>query len=205
MAPEHLAREWPVRSSEGTGWWHRLLVVALLWLVILSSACRSPGARSPESPYFELPAGSTVTLHRPLTIPAGRAHVSIQQGRETNAVARFEPSCRFEVNRVAPAAQELAPTTFTVVSASRYRRPLGMARVSSPVRLASVEVTAFRGGVYRSREIEFVNFMRLRGAAGVDIRSLSCKITAEPPFGTFLSLTQIRQTLGTVASVEVAE
>ncbi|MBI5611496.1 MAG: hypothetical protein HY942_00290 [Gammaproteobacteria bacterium] len=90
-------------------------LIGLIALLAVS-ACQTAPLPREESPYYTVPVGSRVTLHKELTIPAARASVYIQgtliaTWQEVNS---YHPHCIFEVYKVKDTPQRVQPGTFTV-------------------------------------------------------------------------------------------
>lgn len=77
-------------------------------------ACAGTGTRNEQSPNFAVPVGSTITLHRALSVPPNRARVYLQRGEVVDRANTFAPYCMFEVNDVRPEPQTINAGEFTV-------------------------------------------------------------------------------------------
>lgn len=88
----------------------------LLTLLILT-ACQMPPITDREnSPYYEIPTGSTLTLNQPITIPEGLASMYMQDGviKPLELIDEYYPHCIFEVNNITVEKQTIEPDTFTI-------------------------------------------------------------------------------------------
>lgn len=81
---------------------------------MLLGACAGMAQRDENSPYRAVGVGSTITLHRDLTVPPERARVYLQGGEVVDGASPLAPYCMFEVNDVLPAPQTIKADTFTV-------------------------------------------------------------------------------------------
>ena len=110
--------------------WRRVIGAGLLSAVCLAGlnlpGCQQhPATRDPASPYYNVPVGTTVTLHERLDIGPERARIFLQDGtvrRPTYisyGISEYAPHCHFSVDDVLEVAQVIEPDTFTV---TRVRR-----------------------------------------------------------------------------------
>ncbi len=165
------------------------------------------GVTIPSGPTV-VPVGSVVALRRPLTIPAGTARVTLQHGRASNGASEWDPSCAFTVDEVSDGTQRIEPDRFHVVSFSQRRAPYGLAWRGVRVAAVGIGVGVGGGGVFgggffdTSRRVVYVTFMRLHSDEQPQVRALECKVTSDP-LGEFLSVEQIREALGAIATLEL--
>lgn len=172
----------------------------LLAVALVPVGCRTaPPTQS--SPYYRIPAGSLLTVHQSLPVPTGSSHVYLQGGKvvDANAVSRFYPSCAFKVMGPLDSSRTIEAGEFQVSGFNQFRRPFGLDADGRGVRVASL---AWGGMFDQSREIVFITVMGLRSSQQPDVRDLTCKVTTDP-LGTFVTLEEIRQALGPVASIEI--
>lgn len=71
-------------------------------------------SNDPSSLSFKMPAGSTLTLNRDLTIPDGKTHALLQAGRLISEKDRddYRLNCRFDVKQFGP--RTVKPETFGI-------------------------------------------------------------------------------------------
>jgi hypothetical protein len=60
-----------------------------------------------------------VVIERPLTVPAGYAHLKFQHGRQVRAINRYEPWCELETKTVSDGRQRVAPGRLPVARSSQ--------------------------------------------------------------------------------------
>jgi len=167
-----------------------------LWILLGSGCQTNPSAQPP----YAIAPGSRVVLHQSLAITPQATHVTLQHGRVAgDAASRFDPRCRFTITRLSDEPQHLLPEAFVVERITQYRRPFGMGgRQPGALRVAGF---GWSGLFDPGRELDYVTDMKLRSETQPDIRRLICLIT-DDPLGRFLTLSQIRETLGEIASIE---
>ena len=89
-------------------------------LIFLGSSCAT-GPFPIESPYYQIPAGSRITLNQVLKIPANSARVYLQHGKIVNEKEkdRYQAHCWFLSWKVLEIAQTIEPDTFIVVRSQK--------------------------------------------------------------------------------------
>ncbi|MEA3411422.1 MAG: hypothetical protein U9R74_07770 [Pseudomonadota bacterium] len=177
---------------------YRCILLALLALIPAGCQTAPP---SQSSPYYRIPTGSLVTVHESLPVPTGSSRVYLQGGKvvDVNAVSRFYPSCSFKVMGPLDAKRAIEAGVFEVSGFSQFRRPFGLDADGRGIQVASM---AWGGMFDRGREIVYITVMNLKSPQQTDVHDLTCKVTSDP-LGTFVTLEEIRQALGPVASFEI--
>jgi hypothetical protein len=86
----------------------------LLLTAVAISACSTMHSSDPDSMYFEIPAGSTLSLNKKLTIPNNDTHAVVQQGKEIKDREKNEYAinCRVDVKEFG--VRTLEPENFTI-------------------------------------------------------------------------------------------
>jgi hypothetical protein len=87
-----------------------LLIPAILFI----NACTSMHSNDPDSMFFSIPKGSTMSLNKPLTLSASDTHGVIQGGKEINDAGRndYAINCRLDFKKFGP--RTIEPETFIV-------------------------------------------------------------------------------------------
>ena len=86
----------------------------LLISVIALNACSSMQSTNPDSMYFEIPEGSTLSLNKSVSIPANDTHTVIQGGKEIKDKDKNEYAinCRLDVKKFGP--RTIEPEDFKI-------------------------------------------------------------------------------------------
>jgi len=87
---------------------------ALPAFIFVLSSCASTPSDDPDSMNFQIPAGSTLSLNKPLTIAEGKTHVYIQSSQQSteNKVNRYDINCRLEFKEFGP--RTIEPEVFRI-------------------------------------------------------------------------------------------
>jgi hypothetical protein len=83
---------------------------------LLLAGCQTTATTDVNSLWFRIRPGSQLVLNQPLEIPAGEAHVDLQNGQVTAGVDEYTVNCRFEVENLGP--QTVTPDTYLITAAS---------------------------------------------------------------------------------------
>ncbi len=170
--------------------------VAGLVLALLLAACQTTAYQGDEnSPYFTVPAGARLVLHRELVIPADRVDVYLQGGRVLGyaEVNPHHPFCTLDVRRRLDVPQTVAPDEFAVTKATqdiRYTR-----RAPGAV-LASDGSPSFE--VYST-------ILALRSERQPHVTRLTCTQWQYPPLQRHVTIHEMRQALGTLFTLRLGK
>ena len=82
--------------------------------ILLLSSCQSLHSNDPDSIFFSIPAGSTLSLNKPLMIPASDTHAVVQGGKEIEGDNRndYAINCRLDFKEFGP--RTIEPEDFTI-------------------------------------------------------------------------------------------
>lgn len=145
----------------------------LLLMAWLLTGCQTPGSSNPDSIWYELPRGSKLVLNQDLQIPAGQAHVIVQNARAGTTANELEVSCRFEVQDLGP--RTIHPDTFLITEVGQGRR-----------------------WINQPSTMLFYKVLHLQSEQQQGILPMQCGYTDWPLQGTPVTIEEIRDTLGSV-------
>lgn len=83
---------------------------------LLLTGCQTTATTDVNSVWFKIRPGSTLVLNQSLEIPAGVAHIDLQNGQLTQGVDEYTVNCRFEIENLGP--RTVTPDTFMITDAS---------------------------------------------------------------------------------------
>lgn len=179
-------------------------VIALL--AALLASCQSAAYEGDEnSPFYLIPAGSTVTLNRQLTIPAEQVAVFLQGGEvvASNRVNQYYPHCKFELQHRRDTAQTVQADSFEV---TRVAQEIGHSVALDGVQLAGVSVGIGINIGSRGDGASLQTWstrMTLRSARQPEVFRLSCGQTALPHEGRHVSINEMRKALGNIITIQL--
>ncbi len=169
-----------------------------LFALLALSACQSTPLAREESPYYTVPAGSRLILHKDLTIPAERAGVYIQGGMVMGwtEINSYHPHCNLVMRRVADAPQTVRAGEFVVVKVRRQNL--------SAVRPGAQYAQLFADGV--PSHWVYATVMDLRSTDQPEVISLTCQHwESPPPAPQHLTIRQIRAALGELFTLKLPD
>ena len=155
--------------------------------LLVSCAAQEP--TTDESDFrMSIPEGSQFTLTRELAVPIGWSRVTIQKGAVLDSrrnIKRKQPYCEFNTNTVAHTGSP------QVVNAEKF-----IAR-----RVVQRRSTIVEGGDDRT----YTTSISFRSEQQPNVRGLSCEQTGMARTTDDLSIQQIRETLGDVIELQLAQ
>lgn len=172
-------------------------IVVTLLLAAGLVACAATATHDESSPYFSIPKGSRIVLNQEVEILPHSARAYVQNGRlqSLRDIDRFRAHCKFEMKRALPTAQKIQPDTFVVLktidSTDRGTHSGAIQPVS--LRLA--------GGL--NFEL-YTTTIYLDSATQKTVESITCQHLEDPVRARHLSIQEMRQALGSVATLELA-
>lgn len=155
-----------------------------------------------------MPAGSTLTLTRPLTVPANQVAVFLQNGevRPSGAINQYYPHCKFELRHRRETAQSVQTDSFHI---GKVSQEIGHSVALDELRLAGASVgIGIHIGIGDSGDggslQAFSTRLRLDSPRQPDVYRLSCGQQALLHEGRHVSIREMRQALGDVFTLELA-
>jgi len=171
------------------------------WFALLLSAqaCTNLVPKDENSPYYPVPPGSKLILHRDLPIPPDSARAYLQYGQSVKAPHTSDPYCQFEVNDVLPVEQTLKADEFVVRKTQMDERFISMQ--------PSLIVAAKHGfGMDDGDSVTLVWYLWLDSSRQPNVLRLICggrfddRYRARRP-----SIKEIREQLGDVATLVIPD
>lgn len=171
-------------------------------LSLLLCGCQSLLSDDPDSPYYAIPNGSVLELHRILTLPADTVSLYLQDGElvaDSSLLRHYDPYCKFEMWSRVDRRRTIDPERFRVGRVVRSYEYVKMPR--APVRLAGPIVFDIdRGGPTAIIE---TTTLYLTSERQPDVYRIGCEQWAEPSMSRPLTLSEIRHALGGLFTLEL--
>jgi hypothetical protein len=185
----------------------RIVLLVFFLLATLLTACQTTSYQGNEnSPYYVVPAGSRLSLNQELTIPPEGTSVYIQNGQvmPNVQVLHYYPFCKFELYSRSDSARTVARDTITIKKAVPEETE-GPNADAGPVHYAagmSGSMTDISPGGYVPIRT-FSTRMDLRSEKNPDIFRLTCSRWGYPNMDTYVTIAEMRRTLGSIFSLSV--
>ena len=164
------------------------------WLTL--TACSSAPVKDPDSYLYSVPVGSKLILNKEITIPANLARRYFQNGRAVlkNEINIYYPHCSLLMNPLVNYERVIKPTVFEI-----YKVVDDEDYVQLPVYLAS----RFLSNVDGSTIMAYASLYYLRSTDDSDVRSLECAQWDDPVNVEYLSINQVKKSLGGYFSLQI--
>ena len=88
----------------------------LMLVALLVAGCQTTATTNVNSAWFKIRPGSKLVLNQPVEIPAGEAHIKLQNGQLSGGVDEYTVNCSFEIENLGP--HTVSPDTFQITDAS---------------------------------------------------------------------------------------
>lgn len=145
--------------------------IGLCTALLTLSGCQIAAHVDINSRYYRIPVGSELILTRPVSIPAGQAHINFQRGGPANAIDQYSVNCQLETSPLGPLT--LQPGSFTIT------------RVEDSLRTISYPDI-----------IRYYKVIYLHSDSQPAVRLLMCQYWSDPLRGGQISLQRIESALG---------
>ena len=184
--------------------------LGIIILAIMLGACHTASyyEGNENSPFYLVPAGSTLTLTRPLTVPADQVAVFLQGGEivTSGRINQYYPHCKFELRHRRDAAQNVQADSFAI---TKVVQEVGHSVALDDLRLARTSVGVgiginVGGGWDDGGSLQaFSTRLRLQSANQPEVFRLSCGQAALLHEGQHVSIKEMRQALGEIFSLQL--
>jgi len=177
-------------------------------LAALLVACQTSAYEGNEnSPFYPVPAGSTLTVTRSLTIPANQVAVFLQGGEvvASGGINQYYPHCKFELQRRLDAAQTVQADSFEI---TKVTQEIGHSVALDDLKLAGVSIGIGINIGSRGDGASLQTWstrMTLRSARQPEVFRLSCGQAALPHEGQHVSINEMRKVLGGIFALDLAK
>jgi len=167
---------------------------------LLLGACQSSPVDPETSLTYNIPSGSTVTLHARISIPAGSATIYIQGGevKPFRDIRRYHAHCSLEVKTLHDSVQVIKPDVFTIHRS--YFNEYSAAPATPFLHTRRIAQDDSDGGML----IQMQRVMYLRSTQQPDVFRLTCLQWAYTPDYEHLSVAEVRQALGKLMTLQLA-
>jgi hypothetical protein len=143
------------------------------------AGCQMTATTDINSIWFRIRPGSQLILNQPLEIPAGEAHVDLQNGQVAGGVDEYTVNCRIEVENLGPG--KVAPGTFLITSASDQSEWISQPNI-----------------------LRYYKELRLKSERQPDVRKMVCQDWADPLLGRPVSVGEIEKAVGAYITFKFA-
>lgn len=172
---------------------------ALLVVALLTACDNSQVVRDENSQFFSVSPGSTFTLNREITIQPDNTSVYLQNGKiePVSNIDFYKPHCKFELYTISEESRVVNPDTFVV---TRIVDQIEDVSISWPTH-AALGMAFADGPVH----LTYLTTMYLESKIQPDVFRMNCKRWDWPATGEYLSINEMRQSLGDYFTLTLAD
>lgn len=173
-----------------------LLISLMLSSLPALTACSAPPVKDPDSFLYSVPVGSKLILNKEITIPANLARRYFQNGRaiQKNELNIYYPHCSILMNTLVDYERVIKSTVFNIYKVED-QRDYAQRRV--------YVASSFLSNMDGPTIIGYASLYYLRSPDEPDVRSLECVRWDDPVHIQFLSINEVKKTLGVYFSLEI--
>jgi hypothetical protein len=177
----------------------KFAVLAALCTTGLLAACESQPIKDENSQFYSVPLGSRFTLNNEITIPPDNTSVFLQFGKTlaSKEVDFYKPHCKFELFTISTEARVVKPDAFVVIRIVDQREDVS---ITLPT-YAGLSMSYGDGPLH----LTYSTAMYLESKIQPDVFRMDCKRWDDPAIGEYLSINEMRQALGDVFTLSLAE
>jgi len=143
----------------------------LMLFALVLAGCQTTATTDVNSLWFKIRPGSTLVLNQPVEIPAGVAHIDLQNGQLSGGVDEYTVNCTFEIENLGP--HTVTPDTFLITDASDAQEWISQPDI-----------------------LRFYKVLRLKSDRQPDVLKLVCQDWAGPLLGRPVSVGEIEKAVG---------
>ena len=148
-------------------------------LVVLIAGCQTTATTDINSLWFKIRPGSTLVLNKPVEIPAGMAHIDLQNGQLSGGVDEYTVNCTFEVENLGP--HTVIPDTFLITDTSDAQEWISQPDI-----------------------LRFYKVLRLKSERQPEVLKLVCQDWDGPLMGRPVTVGEIEKAVGAYFSFKFA-
>ena len=151
----------------------------LLLFALFLAGCQTTATTDVNSLWFKIRPGSTLVLNQPVEIPAGEAHVDLQNGRLAGSVDEYIVNCSLDIENLGP--HTVSTDTFQITDASDSQEWISQPDI-----------------------MRFYKVLRLRSERQPEVLKLVCQDWDGPLMGRPVTVGEIQQAVGAYFSFKFA-
>jgi hypothetical protein len=146
---------------------------------LLLAGCQTTATTDVNSIWFKIRPGSRLVLNQPVDIPAGEAHIDLQNGRLSSGVDEYTVNCSLRIENLGP--HTVRPDSFLITDASDSQEWISQPDI-----------------------MRFYKELRLQSAQQPEVLKLVCQDWAGPLQGRSVSVGEIENAVGAYFTFQFA-
>jgi len=174
----------------------RLILILSISLLLIS--CSQSRLKDENLYTYSIPVGSTLTLNQPVTIASNLGRTYFQSGKVVpeHDLNIYYPHCSLTVNTIFEYERTISPTQFNI-----YKVMDNEEYAQGYILYASSSMTVSSDGPIITG---LASYYYLKSAIEPDVRTLECIQWDSPYENNYLSINEVRKTLGNIFTLNLS-
>ncbi len=173
--------------------------ITIFSLLMLVMSCTQNNIKDENSYRYSIPAGSKLKLNQEIIIPSSLGRTFFQNGKVTKEkdINIYYPHCSITINTLQKSDRIISPTTFEIIKVvddEEYAQGY-IFYASTDIQLAS-DTPLITG---------LVSYYYLKSLLEPDVRSLECIQWNSLYENNYLSINEVRKSLGNIFTLTILE
>ena len=179
--------------------------IALLITVALLTACVSNETKDESSPFYSIAVNSTLKLNQSLTIAGGQVAIYLQNGKiiSEDKIDIYNPNCKFEIYTMSDKSRTVAADSFLVTKVVNDIESTSLPGTLQLAVLDNALAAGMLSGMLDRGSMNYTTTMYLHSDRQKDVYRMSCQHWEDVIDDKYLSISEMRQAMGEVFTLEL--
>jgi hypothetical protein len=182
--------------------------VSLSLTALLLTACVSNETKDESSPFYSIPVHSTLKLNQPLTIAGGQVAIFVQEGKMISAgeIDIYNPNCKFEIYTMSDKPRTVNTDSFLITKVVNDIESTSLPGRAQPgASQLAVLNHALVAGMLDRGSMNYTTILYLHSERQKDVYRMSCQHWEDVVDDMYLSISEMRQAMGKVFTLELKQ
>ena len=171
-------------------------------VVLVLAGCAANDVKDEDSTFYSVPVGSTLVLNQQVDIRGDQVAVYVQNGElmQYGEVNFYLPNCKFEIYTMSEQQRTVNPDRFEIV---KVVDDIESSALQKSTQLAASGGAMTLGWLDKSYVFNYATLMYLNSEEQKDVYRMTCQHWEDMMDDKYLSVTQMRQAMGDVFTLEI--
>ncbi|NOQ90092.1 MAG: hypothetical protein GQ549_04010 [Gammaproteobacteria bacterium] len=171
-------------------------------LLLSLTGCISNDTKDESSPFYSVPVHSILKLNQSLIINGGQVATYVQNGKvmPERDVDKYSPNCKFEIYTMSEQPRTVDADSFLL---TKVVDNIESSSLKESPQLAALDGALVIGLWDRSYMYNYATMMYLHSDRQKDVYRMTCQHWEDVMDDMYLSVTQMRQAMGKVFTLEI--
>ena len=173
-------------------------------VVSVLAGCAVNDVKDEDSTFYAVPVGSTIVLNQQVDIRGDQVAVYVQNGElmQYREVNFYLPNCKFEIYTMSEQPRTVNQDRFEIV---KVEDDIESSALQKTTYLAALDGAMTLGWLDKSYVFNYATLMYLHSEEQKDVYRMTCQHWEDIVDDRHLSVTQMRQAMGDVFTLEIKE